>query len=430
MLLPDTSLLRALVLALGLVTAPALILLPLSPIPVLAEDDDDDEGDDDDDSGPDQDSDDDDDDWTSVPPARRAAPIAPVPLPDQALDQLVIEALPAVTREALLEQGFSVLAEAGERTLLDLPDGLGVNEALAVVRGLVPEVTAAPNSYYRSQAVPSECSGGMCSHWDAVGWPPVEVGPLCRFEPHIGVVDTGVNIAHDMLAGAKLTVETVGASGAEPSEHKHGTAIVAMFVGNGRDRVLGLAPAARLFVVDPFVRVGDDERSDVFSLAAALDRMGEAGIAVANLSLAGPDNPILHSAVQRLQAQGIAVVAAVGNAGPRSEPLFPAAYAGVVGVTAVDDSAGIYRRAVQGSHVSFAAPGVDIPTAASISGVRPQTGTSFAVPFVATALAAAMADGTPVDQALESLAASSRDLGDPGRDAVFGWGLVQIPSPC
>lgn len=431
MLSPDMSLLRAFVVALGLTTAPAFILLPFSPMPVMAEDDDDDEGDDDDDDdGSDSDSDDDDDNWSFVPPVRRVPPTAPVSLPDQAPDQLVIEGLPVLTRDALLEQGFSMLSEAGGRTLLELPDDLNVDEALNAVRALAPAIVAAPNSYYRSQAVPSDCTGGMCDHWEAVGWPPADVDPLCRFEPHIGVVDTGVNTDHDMLVGANLTVESSGDLGAEPSEHKHGTAIVAMFVGNGQDRVPGLAPAARLLVVDPFVRVGGDERSDVFSLAAALDRIGEAGVTVANLSLAGPENAVLQSAVQRLQEQGIALVAAVGNGGPRSQPLFPAAYPGVVGVTAVDSNSAIYRRAVQGPHVSFAAPGVDIHTAASISGVRPQTGTSFAVPFVATALAAAMADGTQLDLALDELAANSRDLGDPGRDAVFGWGLVQIPSPC
>lgn len=434
--------LRTLLLGLALAGMPALVLMPLSSGTALAQDDDDDDGgdddDDDDDSGwggGDNDSDDssiwgDDDDDDQPRRTRRPRVVAAPPLLERAPDEVVVEGFAVSEREALVAQGFVVRAETETRLLLAVPPNLDVPGALAAITAAAPSAIAAPNDYYRSQAVPTECSGALCDHWQAVGWPPVSVDPLCRFEPHIGVVDTGVNVEHAMLADADVTLETIGTTGTEPSEKKHGTAVVALFVGDGSDRVPGLAPAARLLVVDPFGRAGSDERSDVFSLANALDRLGEANVDIASLSLAGPDNAILAAAVTRLRAADIPIVAAVGNAGPRAGVLFPAAYPGVVGATAVDGSGRIYRRAVQGEHVAFAAPGVDIATAASISGVRPQTGTSFAVPFVTTAVAAAMADGKPLDAALTQLSEASRDLGEPGRDPVFGWGLVQIPAPC
>ena len=431
---PRTTM-RALLIAMGLVALPPLLSSPWLVGTAWAQDDDDDDDDDDDYGSDSDDSDDDDDDeWTGGYVFGRRAP-APVPvpvvvLPDQADDQIVVERLDGAGRQSLIAQGFSVLGESEERLLLQLPDDLDVPAALEAVRLAAPAALAGPNSYYRSQAVPAGCEGAICAHWDAVSWPPLSVEPLCRFEPTIGVVDTGVNLEHDMLSDARLTLQTIGSAGTEPSELKHGTAVVALFVGDAASRVPGLAPAANLLVVDPFGRVGTDERSDVFALAEALDRLGGAGVDVASLSLAGPDNPVLAAAVQRLQAAGIPLVAAVGNAGPRAEPLFPAAYPDVVAVTAVDGRANIYRRAVQGEHVSFAAPGVGISTAASISGVRPQTGTSFAVPFVTTALAAAMAQGAPAADALDVLTQTSQDLGEPGHDPVFGWGLVQIPSPC
>lgn len=431
--------LRALLLGLALAGLPALLAAPLFATSAHAQDDDDDDdGDDDDDDGGGGGSysdggsgsiwDDDDDDDR---PRRVQRPrVVRQPLLEQAPDEVVVEGYAAAEREAFVAEGFAVLAETDTRLLLGVPASLDVPEAIAAIQVLAPTALAAPNAYYRSQAVPAECSGALCNHWQAVGWPPVSVDPLCRFAPHIGVVDTGVNLAHGMLENADVTLETIGTTGAEPSETKHGTAVVALFVGDAGERVPGLAPAARLLVVDPFGRAGSDERSDVFALANALDRLGEASVDIASLSLAGPDNVILKAAVERLQTAGIPIVAAVGNAGPRAEPLFPAAYARVVGVTAVDGRERIYRRAVQGDHVAFAAPGVEITTAASISGVRPQTGTSFAVPFVTTALAAAMADGKGVAAAVTQLSDTSRDLGEPGRDPVFGWGLVQIPAPC
>lgn len=444
-MLPLSSIsLRAALVALGLVALPPLVLAPFFATSVAAQEDDDDDGDDDDDDDDDGgggswDDDDDDDDsgddepWTGGYIFRQRAPApAPiaVPLPEQADDQIVVQRLGPDGRASLMAQGFSVLSESDDRLLLELPDDLDVDEALALLRETQPTALSAPNSYYRTQAVPMDCEGALCAHWDAVSWPPVTADPLCRFEPYIGVIDTGVNEDHAMLGGARLNVESIGTQGAEPSERKHGTAVVAMFVGAADDRVPGLAPAAELLVVDPFGRVGADERSDVFSLVSAIDRLAEAQVDVASLSLAGPDNPLLAEAVTSLQQAGIPVVAAVGNAGPRAAPLYPAAYPDVVAVTAVDARANIYRRAVQGEHVVLAAPGVEIATAASISGVRPQTGTSFAVPFVTTAVAAAMAGGVPAAQAVEALVQTSRDLGEVGRDPVFGWGLVQIPSPC
>ncbi|WEK05964.1 MAG: S8 family serine peptidase [Candidatus Devosia phytovorans] len=445
-MLPLSSIsLRSALLALGLVVLPPLVLAPYLAMPVMAQEDDDDDddgGDDDDDDGDggswggsDDDDDDSDDDavWTGGyilrPRAQAPAPVV-IPRPDQADDQIVVQRLSADDRATLLGQGYLLLAESRDRLLLQLPDHLNVDEALSLLRETAPAALAAPNSYYRSQAVPMECEGALCAHWEAVNWPPVTADPLCRFEPHIGVIDTGVNQDHAMLTNARLSLETIGSAGAEPSEHKHGTAVVAMFVGAAGDRVPGLAPAAQLLVVDPFGMVDGDERSDVFSLVSALDRLVEAKVDVASLSLAGPDNPLLAEAVARLQTAGIPIVAAVGNAGPRAAPLYPAAYPEVVAVTAVDISDNIYRRAIHGDHVLLAAPGVEIATAASISGVRPQTGTSFAVPFVTTAVAAAMAGDVPVDEAIDALIQTSRDLGEAGRDPVFGWGMVQIPSPC
>jgi subtilisin family serine protease len=153
---------------------------------------------------------------------------------------------------------------------------------------------------------------------------------------------------------------------------------------------------------------------------------------VINLSLAGSDNPVLAGVVALADTKGIPLVAAVGNAGARSQPLYPAAYGSVLAVTAIDAQKRVYRRAVQGAHVDIAAPGVDIPTAASISGMRPQTGTSFAAPFVTAALAARLAaqpESSP-GTVVEELTAAAEDLGTAGRDEIFGWGLLRSDVSC
>ena len=128
----------------------------------------------------------------------------------------------------------------------------------------------------------------------------------------------------------------------------------------------------------------------------------------------------------------IIITAAVGNAGPSAGPRFPAGYGPVIAVTAVDGDAQVYRRAVSGPHVDLAAPGVNVWTAASISGGRPKTGTSFAAPFVTAALALMRGQNPNLTgaEAVAALARDARDLGAKGRDKVFGHGLISARNLC
>jgi subtilisin family serine protease len=185
--------------------------------------------------------------------------------------------------------------------------------------------------------------------------------------------------------------------------------------------------------VDAFYRRGSDERADVFTLIDALGQLSERGVGVINLSLAGPPNTVLEEVVRRLVGErDIVLVAAVGNDGPRADPAFPAAYPEVIAVTAVDRDRVVYRRAIRGPHVDLAAPGVAVWTAASISGARWKTGTSYAVPFV-TAAAAILREMRPELTAPEvgpELLGLANDLGDPGPDPVFGAGLLALGTLC
>jgi subtilisin family serine protease len=171
----------------------------------------------------------------------------------------------------------------------------------------------------------------------------------------------------------------------------------------------------------------------------ALAWLKKRGVAVANLSFAGPPDDLLHRAVQELTKAGIVVVAAAGNEGPSAPPSYPAAYEEVIAVTAVDRHLAAYRYASRGDHIDLAAPGVDVWTALPGRREGPQTGTSFAVPFVTAVVAVAGgATGQPADddplaakaRALAAIAKGVRSLGQRDRNPTFGAGLVQAPAPC
>jgi subtilisin family serine protease len=189
----------------------------------------------------------------------------------------------------------------------------------------------------------------------------------------------------------------------------------------------GLLPQAEIFAASVFF-VGPDgaDAATTVGLVRALDWMTANNVPVVNMSLTGPDNAILHRAIENAYAQGTIVVAAVGNAGPAAKPLYPAGYDHVVAVTAVSRLKKIYRLANRGDYVDFAAPGVDVLHAAEDGRFVTSSGTSMASPFVAAVLAISIGgDGKLNEETLGEIAASAEDLGEKGFDAVYGNGLIR-----
>ncbi len=379
--------------------------------------------------------------------ARRPAPTAarqpaPVIRPVQAPAQVIAIGLADDQLSALQGNGYTVLSRsalsAGSVSVIRLgvPQGTNLEDARAAVRAANPAAAADFNHYYRPGAAPegTACTGNHCADRSLIGWPePNALPAACKRPIRIGLVDTGINAAHEALVDADLQFVQNDRSGlAAPSDRQHGTAVAALLVGSPSSRTPGLLPWASVTAADPFETVNGDERTDVYSLVLAIDAVAKAGVDVINLSLAGPDNAVLESLIGQIISTRTVVVAAAGNAGPASEPLYPAAYDDVIAVTGVDRALNPYRRAVRGGHIDFAAPGVDVWAAASIRGARTKTGTSFAAPFVAAAaglLRSLEPDSTP-EAIAKRLADLSEDLGEAGRDDIFGHGLIKVAAIC
>ena len=119
----------------------------------------------------------------------------------------------------------------------------------------------------------------------------------------------------------------------------------------------------------------------------------------------------------------------MGNDGPAAPPLYPAAYPGVIAVTAVDRQGRVLVEAGRGEHVAFAAPGiVELPGPDGTT--RTWRGTSLAAPVVAAALALRLRQPDPAaaQAAVAQLARNALDAGEPGRDRIYGHGIVGLPA--
>jgi hypothetical protein len=242
-----------------------------------------------------------------------------------------------------------------------------------------------------------------------------------RTNARIGLVDAHVDSKHPLLKSVRVASRVFGVANAV--EDNHGTAVAS--------RIAEVAPGATLFVASVFSEMSSgNEIASVYAIAKGLSWLSDNKVPVINLSLTGPSNPILQDITSRLTAQGFLLVAAVGNEGPHAPAQYPAAYDGVIGVTAVDDQQHVYLYANQGSYVDFAARGVNRVVATGAGKTETASGTSFAAPVIAVALARLLPrpDKALASKAEAELERQAKDLGEPGRDSVFGFGVIE-PTP-
>ena len=135
---------------------------------------------------------------------------------------------------------------------------------------------------------------------------------------------------------------------------------------------------------------------------------------------------LLRRAIIAAYGKRAIIVAAAGNGGARAPSAFPAAYDEVIAVTATDVADRVYASANRGDYVAVAAPGVDILAPALKRAHLLHTGTSFAAAHVSgiIALMVGRAPKLAAGSVLDVLGKTAGDLGQPGRDEVFGAGRV------
>ena len=311
----------------------------------------------------------------------------------------------AIAREHLLE-GLEATV-----VVLRAPPGMSTRRALKKLRSLDSSGAYDFNHVYTES--------GMVEPRAATANPSAAAGNTAE-GVRIGLIDSGVDVSHPVFRDASIT--THGCSG-QPVANAHGTAVASLMVGRS-EKFHGAAPGAALYAAD--VYCGVPMGGAVDAVADAFAWLARERVPIINVSLVGPANAMLENVVRIVVARGHLVIAAVGNDGPAAAALYPAAYPGVVGVTAVDARQRALLEAGRGRHVDFAAPGADIAAAGKAHAYAAVRGTSFAAPIVAGLLVAELPepDAAAAERALATLARLAIDLGSPGLDTTYGHGLV------
>jgi len=236
----------------------------------------------------------------------------------------------------------------------------------------------------------------------------------------IAVIDSGIDLKHPELANA--ISDSFDALGSKEGPHVHGTGIAGAIVAHAR--LMGSAPAAKIVAIRAFAVAPSGAESTSFVILRALDYAAAHGAQIVNMSFAGPKDPLIERGIAAIAAKGIVMVAAAGNAGPKSPPLYPAANANVIAVSATDAQDRLFAASNRGSYIAVAAPGVDIFLPAPDEKYQMTSGTSFSAAYV-SGLAALLLERNPAlkpDEVRAILMKTARDLGSPGRDDQFGAG--------
>jgi len=236
----------------------------------------------------------------------------------------------------------------------------------------------------------------------------------------IAVIDSGIDASHPELANT--IADTFDALGSKEGAHVHGTGIAGAIAAHGR--LMGSAPEARIIAIRAFGSTPGGAESSSYIIIKSLNYAVLHGAQIINMSFAGPKDMLIERGIAATAARDVLLVAAAGNAGPKSPPLFPAANPNVIAVSGTDAQDRLFTASNRGAHIALAAPGTEIFLPAPDQKYQMTSGTSFSAAYV-SGIAALLLERNPTLKPSEVraiLTSTARDLGTPGKDELFGYG--------
>lgn len=277
-----------------------------------------------------------------------------------------------------------------------------------------------------------------------------------------GSIDTGADATHPAIAAAYRGAQADGSaqhdynwmdfsdkpSAAPKDYHGHGTHTIGTAVGSSSAAAIGVAPAAKWISAYGLTGQTADALRAIQWMQAPTKRDGsspapEKAPDVVGMSwwTGSPREGLFQESIQNLRAAGIEPVKSAGNQGPDEKSITsPGQFPDIFAAAAVDKNGKIANFSSRGPALfpagsttpkpDFATPGVDILSSMPGGKYGTMSGTSMAQPHLSGVLLDVLSKYPQLTHAqLEQvLASSAKDSGKPGRDAEYGWGLVQLPA--
>lgn len=270
----------------------------------------------------------------------------------------------------------------------------------------------------------------------------------------VAVIDTGVDGTHQDLAGnvesgydaSTGTTKNKGWKGLG-IEPEHGTLVASVIAGHGHDDgttpansgepgdsagMIGVAPDATILPIAlELGTTGATTRSVDEQIPDAVRYAVDQGADIINLSV-GSDKTSWpqswDSAFAYAEEKGVIIIASAGNRGAGLTQVgAPATMPGVLTVGGVDkNKQDSWSSSSQGISIAVSAPSESMIGAIPNNKYATWSGTSAAAPIVAGLAALIMEEYPDLtgNQVIQRIIASSDDAGADGRDALYGYGII------
>jgi len=245
----------------------------------------------------------------------------------------------------------------------------------------------------------------------------------------IAILDTGIQTTNLDFAGRFVSgYNSLDGSSNVEDVYGHGTHVAGIAAATG-DNAYGIAGLNWFASIMPVKVLNDTGSGSTSSVANGITWAVDHGANVINMSLGSSFIQIpIQAAIQYAHDHGVVVVASAGNDGD-TRYNYPASYDNVISVGAISSSNLVASFSNQNDKVDVVAPGVNIVSDALTGITRLMSGTSQAAPFVSglVSLLFGMSKFNHNPDAIEeAIKNSATDLGDAGRDNVYGYGLINI----
>ncbi len=272
--------------------------------------------------------------------------------------------------------------------------------------------------------------------WEMIGTPYAHQLGEYGDDVLVAVMDTGIDYNHPDLKDRMW--DGIGYDFVNDNDHPmdndgHGTHVAGI--------AASVAPNARLMAL----KVMEEEGGRWVEVAQAIMFARENDADIITMSFGGEQSPmsmVIQIQMDFAYQQGVLMVAAAGNDNTDKEQ-YPAANDNVIAVSALNNNRDKTSYSNYGDWIELSAPGGD--SAARVFSTVPgesygyKSGTSMACPFV-TGAAAIMIGANPGMtnvQVRDALREQALDLGEPGRDPIYGYGMVnayraaggRVPTP-
>ncbi|MBP1081420.1 S8 family serine peptidase [Bacillus capparidis] len=241
----------------------------------------------------------------------------------------------------------------------------------------------------------------------------------------VAVIDGGLQSDHPDLKGNVLPSYNAVTGGKTITADKHGTHVAGIIAASlNKLGITGIAPNVKILPIDVF----EGKEANAYDVADAIIYAADHGANVINLSLSTTNYAqVMEEAIHYARSKGIVTVASAGNDGS-DVPEYPAALDSVISVSSTNSQDAHSNFSNYGPEIDISAPGEGIYSTVTGSKYGTMNGTSMAAPAI-SGTAALILSKNPLlsaDKVTSILMKSTIDLGEKGKDILFGNGRIDV----